>query len=110
MVENPPPMADRTICLLSYVYVDDILERRKPHRAAHLALVERFTAERGLVIAGATGDPPTGALFVFEGAPDAAAEARAFQEADPYVAADLVAEARIEPWTVVASRGFATGA
>ena len=28
-------------------------------------------------------------------------------DADPYVAAGLVAESRIEPWTVVAERPFA---
>ena len=59
------------------------------------------------MIAGATGDPPSGALFVFEGEPDPGDEARAFMDADPYVAAGLVAESRIEPWTVVAERPFA---
>ena len=95
------------VCILTYAYVDDILERRRPHREAHLAHIERCTAERGLVIAGATGDPPSGALFVFEGEPDPGDEARAFMDADPYVAAGLVAESRIEPWTVVAERPFA---
>ena len=65
--QNSRPMA---VCILTYDYVDDILERRRPHREAHLAHIERCTAERGLVIAGATGDPPSGALFVFEGEPD----------------------------------------
>ncbi len=101
--QNPRPMA---VCILTYAYVDDILERRRPHREAHLAHIERCTAERGLVIAGATGDPPSGALFVFEGEPDPGDEARAFMDADPYVAAGLVAESRIEPWTVVAERPF----
>lgn len=101
MNANPPG-----ICLLTYTYVDGILERRKPYREDHLAHIERFSAERGLVIAGATGDPPSGALFVFEGDPDAAAEAEAFRDADPYVEAGLVVSSRIEPWTVVADRPF----
>jgi len=89
--------------VLSYDYVDDILERRKPHREGHLAHVERFAAGGGLVVAGATGDPPTGALFVFEDDADPAATAESFVAGDPYVAAGLVAGSRIEPWTVVAN-------
>jgi len=76
--------------VLSYDYVDDILERRKPHREGHLAHVERFAAGGGLVVAGATGDPPTGALFVFEDDADPAATAESFVAGDPYVAAGLV--------------------
>ncbi len=89
--------------VLTYSYVDDILERRKPHREAHLEHVRRWSDERGLVIAGATGDPPSGALFVFEGD---RAEVEAFVAADPYGEAGLVTESRIEPWTVVANRPF----
>jgi uncharacterized protein YciI len=86
------------LTVLTYTYVEDILERRKPHRAAHLEHVRRW-----LAIAGATGDPPSGGLFVFEGD---AAEVEAFVAADPYGGAGLIAEARIEPWTVVAHRPF----
>ena len=96
------------ICALSYEYVDGMLERRKPHREDHLALVRRFADEGGLAIAGATGDPPSGALFVFESETDAIAAAEAFREADPYVAAGLIVKSRIEPWTVVASRPLTT--
>jgi uncharacterized protein YciI len=91
------------VVLLSYEYVDDILERRKPHRDAHLAHVERTAAEGGLVVAGAIGDPPHGAVFVFEDESDAAAAAQAFAAGDPYVAAGLVSGRRIEPWTVVSN-------
>ncbi len=108
MVEDPIAMNANPpgICLLTYTYVDGILERRKPYREEHLANVETFSAERGLVIAGAVGDPPSGALFVFEGDPEATTEAEAFRDADPYIAAGLVVSSRIEPWTVVASRSF----
>ena len=91
------------LTVLTYTYVEDILELRKPHRAAHLEHVRRWSEERGLAIAGATGDPPSGGLFVFEGD---AAEVEAFVAADPYGEAGLIAEARIEPWTVVACRPF----
>jgi uncharacterized protein YciI len=91
------------VVLLTYDYVDDILERRAPHRAGHLALIERFASERGLAVAGAVGDPPTGALFVFADETDPASAAADFAAADPYVTAGLVRSHTIEPWTVVAN-------
>lgn len=91
------------LTVLTYDYVDDVLERRKPHREAHLDHVRRWSDERSLAIAGATGDPPSGALFVFEGEP---AEVEEFAAADPYREAGLIRSASIEPWTVVAHREF----
>ena len=85
--------------LLFYEYVPDILERRVPHREAHLALVQRFKDDGRLVMAGAVGDPPSGALFVFAG-PDAAV-ADEFAASDPYVEAGLVASRRVQSWNVV---------
>ncbi|HET6829911.1 MAG TPA: YciI family protein [Solirubrobacterales bacterium] len=87
--------------VLTYEYVDDILARRDPHREAHLALIDRFVAEHGLVLAGATGEGPDGALFVFAAESGPADAAAAFVAADPYVEAGLVTDSRIEPWTVV---------
>jgi uncharacterized protein YciI len=91
------------VVLLSYEYVGDILERRKPHREAHLAHVERFAADGGLVVAGAVGDPVHGAVFVFEDDSDATAVAERFAAGDPYALAGLVSGRRIEPWTVVSN-------
>jgi len=83
--------------LLHYEYVPDIVERRAPHREAHLALAGRWKEDGQLVMAGAVGDPPSGALFVLrEGA-----DAEAFVREDPYVAAELVTAWRVEPWNVV---------
>jgi uncharacterized protein len=92
-------MAERLHALF-YEYVPDILERRAPHREAHLAHVGA-AADRGeLVIAGALGDPPHGAMFAFRvDRPEAIEQ---FVAADPYVKAELVTGHRIEPWTVVA--------
>jgi uncharacterized protein len=85
--------------LLFYDYVENILERRAPHREAHLAHA-REAKEKGLIgMAGAVGDPPHGAVFVIQGDDTAAVEE--FVAADPYVAAGLVTEWRIEPWKVV---------
>lgn len=88
--------------VLTYTYVDDMLELRKPHREGHLAHIEAWHGDGRLAMAGATGDPPSGGLFVFE--VDSADEVREFAAADPYGEAGLVTEARIEPWTLVAHR------
>lgn len=106
--------------VLFYEYVKDVLERRGPHREAHLA---RIVAEREagrIVMAGALGEPPpddvgearegeaggragfkpTGAAIVFaDGVPPE--EIEAFARQDPYVEAGLVAARRIEAWKLV---------
>ncbi|MBM3697505.1 MAG: hypothetical protein FJW78_03365, partial [Actinobacteria bacterium] len=51
--------------LLMYDYVEDILERRAPYREAHLANLTRLKEEGRVVMAGALGDPVTGAAIVF---------------------------------------------
>lgn len=87
--------------LLLYDYVADVLERRAPHREAHLARIGEWIADGRMLMAGALGDPPTGAAFVF-GDVDAGEIAR-FADGDPYVAAGLVTARRVVPWNVVAS-------
>jgi uncharacterized protein len=86
--------------LLHYDYVEDVLDRRGPYREAHLEHIGAWK-ERGLLrLAGAAGDPPRGALFVFS----ADAELRdieTFASDDPYVHAGLVTGRRVEPWLVV---------
>ena len=84
----------RALTVLFYEYVDDIVERRALHRAAHLA---RLRDDPALVMGGALGDPPHGAAIVFSES-DAA---EAFAGEDPYVEAGLVTSWRVEPWTVV---------
>ncbi len=87
--------------LLFYDYVADILERRAPHREAHLARIAEWVAGHGMLAAGPVGDPPTGGLFVFGDVP--AADIEAFAAGDPYVAAGLVTARRIVPWNIVAA-------
>lgn len=89
--------------ILLYDYVADVLERRAPHRDAHLARIAEWIESGSLLMAGATGDPPTGALFVFGDVPDE--EINRFADDDPYRAAGIVAKREIKPWTVVASHG-----
>ena len=87
--------------ILFYDYVADVVERRAPHREAHLARIAEAVADGRIVMAGALGDPPTGAAIVFADVPVAVIEA--FADGDPYVSAGLVTERRVVPWTVVAS-------
>jgi uncharacterized protein len=87
--------------LVLYDYVEDIVERRAPHREAHLARIGEWIEAGRMTMAGALGQPPTGAAFVLRG--DDPAEAERFAEGDPYVVAGLVTGRRIIPWTVVAS-------
>ncbi|MBJ7329474.1 MAG: hypothetical protein JHC95_06230 [Solirubrobacteraceae bacterium] len=85
--------------LLTYDYVDGILEKRGPFRDEHLANITAQVQAGRLLSAGAVGDPPTGALFVWTA--EAADAIEGFVAADPYVRNGLVPAHRVEPWTVV---------
>ena len=85
--------------ILLYDYVADVLERRAPHREAHLARIAEWSASGALLMAGPLGDPPTGALLVFGDLPDA--EIERFADGDPYLAAGLITQRRIVPWMVL---------
>jgi len=83
--------------ILFYDYVADILERRGPHRDAHLALIRAGKDDGRIVMAGPLGDPPHGAAIVFK---DRAA-AEAFPDSDPYVENGLVTDWQVDPWALV---------
>ena len=83
--------------LLFYDYVENIVERRAPHREEHLDVIRKWVDDGRVVAGGATGDPPTGALIVFSDTGDP----EAFVAIDPYVREGLVTGWRVEPWAVV---------
>ncbi len=85
--------------LLLYDYVEEIVTRRAPYRGAHLAGLDREHRAGHLLIAGAFGDPPTGAAFVFIGVD--IDHVNSFARSDPYVQAGLVTSWRVEPYNVV---------
>ncbi|KAJ9506782.1 hypothetical protein QJQ45_025425 [Haematococcus lacustris] len=105
--------------LLTYTYVEGIVEKRGPYRAAHLAgaqeqvgaglsrdalprpCLAREQADAGkLMMAGAVGEPPSGATFVWS--PAASEEdIRRFVQSDVYVTAGLVTAWSIAPFAVV---------
>ena len=84
--------------LLHYDYVDDIVERRVPHREAHLAYLRRWRDDGRLLMAGGVGDPVCGGLLVVRGDDPAVAEELA--AGDPYTDAGLIVSWRVEPWNV----------
>jgi uncharacterized protein YciI len=84
---------------LHYDVVSGFVERRAPFRDAHLRMV-RDAHDRGhLVMAGALGDPPDGALLIFRA--DSPEQVEDFARADPYVREGIVTAWRVRPWTVV---------
>ena len=85
--------------LLFYDYVDDIVERRGPHRDAHLAHIGRWKDDGRIVMAGAISDPPHGGVLAMR--VDDPALVEEFVTEDPYNKAGLVKEWKVEPWTVV---------
>jgi uncharacterized protein YciI len=89
---------------LFYDTVDNFVERRQPHRAAHLAQADAAHRDGSLLLAGAL--KPSGALLVFR-AEDARAAER-FAEADPYVRNGLVTGWRVHEWAVVIGDGTMT--
>jgi hypothetical protein len=83
--------------VLFYDTVDNFLERRVPHRQAHLALVDEAYRDQSLVLAGAL--KPDGALLLFRSHDAAVAES--FARRDPYVVNGLVTAWRVREWAVV---------
>jgi uncharacterized protein YciI len=85
--------------ILFYDYVDNMAERRVPHREAHLARLQEWKADGRIMLAGALGNPPHGAAIVFD--VDDPQEIERFADEDPYTLAELVTARRVEPWTLV---------
>jgi len=83
--------------ILRYTTTPDYLERRAAFREAHLRLAWDSVEAGDLLLGGAVGDPPESALLLFSNE----AAARAFAEADPYVANGLVDRWDVRPWNTV---------
>jgi uncharacterized protein YciI len=84
---------------LFYDYVEDVVPKRAPFREAHLAWARAWKADGRIVMAGALGDPPYGALFVF--LVDDPAQVEEFVAGDPYIEGAIVTAHRVVPWNVV---------
>jgi uncharacterized protein len=85
---------------LKYDYVPDILAKRDPYRAEHLAAAKKKAEEGKLVIAGALAEPVDGACFIFKGM--TTAEVEGFVKSDPYFKAGLITAYAVRPYLAVA--------
>lgn len=85
--------------LLLYDYVENIVERRAPHREEHLKLARAAQGRDQLLLGGAYADTVDGAVLAFRA--DDASAVEEFVRQDPYVRAGLVTRWRIRPWNVV---------
>lgn len=85
--------------VLLYQYVEGILEKRKPFREKHLAILEELYDQGQVIMAGAWANPPDGAAIVFQA--DNADAVQQFVTRDPYMANGLVLSHSIKEWTVV---------
>ncbi len=85
--------------LLSYAYVENMAELRKPHREAHLALAQRYAQQGELILGGALVDPIDTGVLVFKVTDKTQVEN--FVQQDPYVAHGLVSQWTIREWAVV---------
>ncbi|HUR32290.1 MAG TPA: YciI-like protein [Vicinamibacterales bacterium] len=79
--------------------VDDYVNRRAPYRAEHLKLLSEAHARGEVVMAGAVGESPDGAIIIFRSATPELAEQ--FVRNDPYVQNGLILTWRVQPWNVV---------
>jgi len=84
---------------LIYDVVDGFADKRMPFRGAHLELIRDAHARGELLLAGALGNPPDGALLVFRA--ESADLVERFAREDPYVTNGLVKSWRVRPWNVV---------
>uniref|UniRef100_A0A061S644 Ycii-related protein n=1 Tax=Tetraselmis sp. GSL018 TaxID=582737 RepID=A0A061S644_9CHLO len=77
-----------TYTLLTYEYVEDIVEKRGPYRQEHLAAAFKKQEEGKLVVGGPHIDPIDGAVFIWKDVTPA--EIEQFVQDDPYVVNGLV--------------------
>lgn len=85
--------------VLQYDYVADALEKRKPYRENHLALINSQAEKGNVVLAGAVGNPPTGGLLIFRNLTPNDIEQVA--QKDPYVVNGVVEKYSIKPYIAV---------
>ena len=86
--------------ILFYKTIENYIEKRAPYRSEHLKLVQQAYDKGEMVMAGALDDPADGAVLIFKGDDQQAAED--FVQKDPYVKNGLIREWEIRPWNVVA--------
>ena len=82
--------------ILKYSYVEDILNKRAPHRAAHISLAQEYKRDGRIIMGGALADL-TGATVIFRSKEDI----ETFIRQDPYFNNGLVTDHQVAEWSVV---------
>ena len=95
---GPSPNNEVKTYLLSYKYVENMADKRTPHRPGHIALAKDLNEQKLLIAAGAFTPELDGALFLFK---SSKALVEDFVAKDPYVKNNLVPEWSIKEWNVV---------
>ncbi|MBU6407211.1 MAG: hypothetical protein KGS44_08790 [Alphaproteobacteria bacterium] len=94
--------------LLIYEADADYVERRAPHRAAHLERARAAAARGELLMGGVLTEPTDTSMMLFQGeGPEAAIE---FARGDPYVTEGVVRSWRVREWITVVGTLAATPA
>jgi uncharacterized protein YciI len=93
------PASPPTYLLLTLDYVEDILEKRDPYRAEHIAGAKAEEEAGKCVLAGALQNPTDKGVFVFKDCDEA--YVKNFVESDAYYKAGLVPSYTIRPWMIV---------
>lgn len=84
--------------ILFHSYGPDAAERRAPHRAQHLALLQSLRERGQVVMAGAYANPLDGAAIIFD--VEEPATVHAFVASDSYVASGIVTSWTVREWNV----------
>ena len=92
------PASPPTYLLLTLDYVEDILEKRDPYRAEHIAGA-KAEEEAASASSRALQNPTDKGVFVFKDCDEA--YVKNFVESDAYYKAGLVPSYTIRPWMIV---------
>lgn len=87
----------KKLFLLEYKFVENVLEARKPFRAAHLAFANDAAAA-GKLLAGGALNPPSHGMLLFNCNKE---EVVNFAANDPYTVNKVAVDYSIKEWTVV---------
>jgi len=85
--------------MLTYLLVNDYMDKRGDYRKEHLTLADKYYKEGLLLMGGALSRPSDKAVLVFRS--ELIEDVEAFVKEDPYVKNGLVESWEIREWSVV---------
>lgn len=91
-------LSTRKAYLLQYHYVDDMMNKRTPHRSDHLNFADKYV-KSGKLIAGGAVVPAVEEGFLLFKCEDKM-EVEQFAKDDPYMKANLIKHYEVKEWAV----------